>query len=55
MLVTSVGQQGSSLEAVYTVPENICLPRETSGGGGGGGGGKSFLSCGATTAIFDEV
>ncbi|CAM9760313.1 unnamed protein product [Laminaria digitata] len=51
MLVTSVGQQGSSLEAVYTVPENICLPRETSGGDGG----KAFLSCGATTAIFDEV
>lgn len=52
MLVTSVGQQGSSLEAVYTVPENICLSRETSGGGDGG---KAFLSCGATTAIFDEV
>ena len=50
MLVTSVGQQGSMLEAVYTIPENICVTGGTLGGGGG-----SVLPCGVTTALFDEV
>lgn len=54
MLVTSVGQQGSSLEAVYTVPENVCMTGGTSGGGGDSDGG-AVLSCGVTTALFDEV
>ncbi|CAM9579709.1 unnamed protein product [Ectocarpus sp. 4 AP-2014] len=50
MLVTSVGQQGSMLEAVYTIPENICVTGGTLGGGGG-----CVLPCGVTTALFDEV
>ena len=50
MLVTSLGQQGSMLEAEYTIPENICITGGTVGGGGG-----AFLPCGVTTALFDEV
>lgn len=50
MLVTSLGQQGSMLEAQYTIPENICIAGGTVGGGGG-----AFLPCGVTTALFDEV
>lgn len=50
MHVTSLGQQGSMLEAVYTIPDNICVSGGTFGGGGG-----AFLPCGVTTAIFDEV
>ena len=50
MLVTSLGQQGSMLEAEYTIPENICITGGTVGGDGG-----AFLPCGVTTALFDEV
>lgn len=50
MQVTSVGQQGTSLETVYTVPENVCVSEGTFGGGG-----KAFLPCGVTLALFDEV
>lgn len=50
MVVTSLGQQGSMLEAVYTIPDNICITGGTIGGGGG-----AFLPCGVTTALFDEV
>lgn len=50
MLVTSLGQQGSMLEAEYTIPETICTTGGTVGGGGG-----AFLPCGVTTALFDEV
>lgn len=50
MEVTSLGQQGSMLEAVYKVPESICVA-----GGTYGGGGQAFLPCGVTTALFDEV
>lgn len=50
MVVTSLGQQGSMLEAVYTIPDNICITGGTVGGGGG-----AFLPCGVTTALFDEV
>lgn len=49
MLVTSLGQQGSSLEAVFTVPKNICT-RETAGDGA-----DVYLPCGVTNALFDEV
>eukprot|EP00752_Nemacystus_decipiens_P012869 g11394.t1 len=50
MVVTSLGQQGSMLEAEYTIPDNICITGGTVGGGGG-----AFLPCGVTTALFDEV
>ena len=50
MVIKSLGQQGSVLEAVYTIPESICVT-----GGTVGGGGEAFLPCGVTTALFDEV
>ncbi|CAM9868520.1 unnamed protein product [Scytosiphon promiscuus] len=53
MLVTSLGQQGSMLEAVYTIPDSICINGGTSDKGGSGE--EPYLPCGVTTALFDEV